>query len=213
MSTVAVILPCYGRYGQTLQVAALMRQRAGRVDAEWWAVGGTDEESTVDALVDAGWLGTLGPAPRLTYWQALAHVTERSTARVLCAVSNDVWAGEAWLERGLGTYRRTFPDGHGLVGFAGDGHGVHHSCHFLIGRTLLGHLGGWPTWYRHNFGDTELCLRATALGRYAKAIEAVLEHRHPARATAPDDTVYQVGRAGWSEDEVLFARRRASGWQ
>lgn len=214
MATVAVILPCYGRHEQTLRYAARLRAAAGDVAASWWAVGGTDEEATVDALVEAGgWHGTLGPEPRLTYWQALAHVTSRTRAPVLCAVSNDVWAGEAWLQRGLEAYRERFTDGEGLMGFAGDGHGVHHACHFLIGRGLLQALGGWPVHYQHNFGDTELCQRAQSLGRYGKARGAVLEHRHVWAGTAPDDVVYAAGRARWSEDEALFSARKARGWQ
>lgn len=214
MAAVAVILPCYGRHAQTLRYARRLVEAAGQVAASWWAVGGTDEEATVDALVDAGpWHGTLGSAPRLSYWQALQHVTERTRAPVLCAVANDVWAGEAWLQRGLDAYGERFTDGEGLMGFAGDGHGVEHACHFLIGRRLLRALGGWPTHYQHNFGDTELCARAQALGRYGKARHAALEHRHVWHGTAPDDAVYAAGRAGWGEDAALFSARKESNWR
>ena len=221
MATVAVILPVYGRHEQTLVNAARMVAAAGAVDALWVAVGGATEDATIDALVDTyDWVGACGPAERYTYWQALAKGQDAALAwpdrtgepSILCAVANDVWAGERWLELGLSAYAARFPDGEGLMGFAGDGHPVTHSCHFLIGRRLLAHLGGWPVHYRHNFGDTELCRRAQALGRYAKATRAILEHRHPIITGAPDDEVYQAGRAGWTQDEALYYARLARGW-
>jgi hypothetical protein len=213
MSAVAVILPCYGRYMQTLEYAQRMVRKAGAVDAEWVAVGGQAQHETIHALIETRqWSGMTHTGKNLTYWQALEHATLGTQAPVLCAVANDVWAGDDWLELGLRAYHERFPDGQGLMGFAGDGHGPAHSCHFLIGRRLLEHLGGWPVHYRHNFGDTELCARAQALGRYAKATRAVLEHKHPLVTGAPDDTVYQAGRAGWSEDEALFRARQERGW-
>lgn len=215
MTAVAVILSCYGRHEQTLEYAQRMVRKAGAVDALWLAVGGADEEATIDALVGTRkWTGmVVGYVARLTYWQALAAATAASTAPILCAVANDVWAGDDWLQRGLGAYHERFPDGEGLMGFAGDGHPVGHSCHFLIGRQLLAHLGGWPVHYCHNFGDTELCIRAQALGRYGKATRAVLEHKHVWAGKADDDAVYAAGRERWAEDEALFRARQVRGWQ
>lgn len=213
MAHVAVILPCYGRHEQTLAYAARLWDVAGAVStADWLAVGGTDERATLLALRRQGWRHVLPPTERLTYWEALATGTGATDAPVLCAVANDVWAGELWLGAALAAYGERFADGEGLLGFAGDGHGVHHACHFLIGRRLLAALGGWPVHYRHNFGDTELCQRAQQLGRYAKARHAVLEHRHVWAGAAPDDAVYAAGRAGWAEDEALFSARKARGW-
>lgn len=97
------------------------------------------------------------------------------------------------------------------MGFNGDGHGPEHSCHFLIHRLLLAQLGGWPTWYRHNFGDTELCQRAAGLGCYAKAAWAILYHNHPVAGAAADG-VYAEGGAHWAEDQRLFEERRRLGW-
>jgi len=213
VSTVAVILPCYGRFDQTIEYAQRMRHKAGTViSAEWWAVGGHEDDDTIQSLVLHGWKDQGSTEPRLTYWQALSKATAATHAPILCAVANDVWAGDDWLEEGLAAYHDRFPDGEGLMGFAGDGHGVTHSCHFLIGRGLLAHLGGWPLHYRHNFGDTELCRRAQALGRYGKATRAILEHRHPIVTGAPDDAVYQAGRAEWAADEALYYDRLARGW-
>ncbi len=216
---VAVILPCRGRHDQTLAYAARMRAAAGDVAAarvngvDWIAVGGQADRATVDALGAAGWRPVLGDAPTLTYWQALAAGTARSDAVFFAAVANDLWAHDRWLELGLRSYRARWPEEQAaLLGFAGDGHPVAHSCHILIHRSLLAQLGGWPVWYRHNFGDAELCARTQALGCYAKARHAVLEHRHPIRHTAPDDAVYQAGQASWAQDQALFAARKAQGW-
>ena len=211
MTTVAVILPCYGRHEQTIVNAARMVEAAGDVRATWIASGGGNERTTIEAL-PAPWRGVLGSPDTLTYWQALRNGTDVTTSPILCAVANDVWAGDNWLQEGLAAYHERFPDGEGLMGFGGDGQPVTHSCHFLIGRGLLTYLGGWPLHYRHNFGDTELCRRAQALGRYGKASRAILEHRHPIVTGAPDDAVYQAGRAEWAKDEALYYDRLARGW-
>lgn len=208
---VAVILPCYGRPEQTLRNAQRLRQAAGRVDALWYATGGPDEAPTLAQLAREGWAPQV-PADRpLTYWEALQRVTDATAAPLLCAVANDLLPGVRWLAVGLDAYRARFGDGYGMLGFNGDGHGPDHSCHFLIHRELLAELGGWPVWYRHNFGDTELCIRARQLGRYAKAPWAILYHDH-ANVGAGDDDVYQAGRSGWDADERLFRARRARGW-
>ena len=212
MPEVAVILPCKGRHDQTLAVAARLMARALDVDAEWWAVSGQEDAAIVNDLRATDWQHWIGEQPSLTYWQALAAATKHSRAPILCCVANDLAPASRWLELGLAAYRARFADGEGLMGFSGDGHPVGHSCHFLIGRGLLAQLGGWPVHYRHNFGDAELCLRAQELGRYGKATRAVLEHRHPGRRSAPDDAVYQAGRATWAQDQALFHQRRANGW-
>lgn len=213
MAQVAVILPCYGRHEQTLSYAARMVAAAGAVDAAFYAVGGQAQHATVHALVETfEWIGVPAAYENLSYWHALDLTCTLSTEPIVCAVANDLWAGDRWLELGLAAYRERFEDGEGLMGFAGDGHPAAHSCHFLIGRRLLAALGGWPVHYRHNYGDTELCLRAQAMGRYGKATRAILEHRHPMLSTAPDDEVYAAGRANWAEDQALFEQRRAGGW-
>lgn len=210
---VAVILPVYGRHEQTLRNAARLRKAAGKVDALWVAVGGPDERRTLIDLQGVGWSHVKADRA-LTYWEALNEATraiEPRDAPLLCAVANDLLPGPFWLAHGLAAYRARFGDGPGMLGFNGDGHGPDHSCHFLLHRDLLDAFGGWPTRYRHNFGDTELCQRAQELGRYAKAPWAILYHDH-VNTGAADDAVYAAGRSGWDADERLFKARRASGW-
>lgn len=211
MAAVAVILPVRGRPEGSLRAALRLQAMAGDADAAWVVAGGADEADTLAAVGRAGWGVAQGAAPRLTYWQALALATDATDAPILCAVASDLRPGARWLERGLAAYRARFGGGDGLMGFNGDSHGPEHSCHFLIGRGLLAELGGWPTWYDHNFGDTELCARAQALGRYGKAAWALLFHDHPIVGAATDET-YREGMAGWAADQALFLRRQREGW-
>ena len=206
---VTCILPVRGRPEQTLVVAAALRQTAGNVPAEWWAVGGADDAASVTQVAGLGWRALWAPSPRLTYWQALALASDGGGTPILCCLANDLAPEQDWLANGLAAYAARFGEAGGLMGFAGDGHGPHHSCHFLIGRQFLADLGGWPTWYDHNFGDTELCERAQALGRYGKATRAILNHRHAGRGLAPNDTVYQEGARRWEQDKLTYQRRRA----
>ena len=103
----------------------------------------------------------------------------------------------------MAAYQTTFGDGPGLLGFNDGHHETEHSCHFLISRTLLDDYGGWPVWYDHNYGDTELCQRAIADGLYAKAPWATLFHDHPYFG-GDDDAYTPRGGQGSDQDLALF---------
>lgn len=210
---VAAILPVYGRHEQTIRNVARLHATAGQASVAWWAVGGENEHQTLRVLRAAGWHHIQAPAPSLTFWEALTAGTEATDAPLIVTLANDLLGGPAWLERAVAAYRARFGEQPGMMGFNGDGHGPEHSCHFLIHRELLASFGGWPVWYRHNYGDTELCIRAAQLGRYAKAPYAILFHDHPWVSAGQDDEVYAAGRAHWAEDQALFEARRARGWQ
>ena len=113
--------------------------------------------------------------------------------RCWCNLANDLLPGQHWLQRAVAAYAATFGDGPGLLGFNDGHHETEHSCHFLISRMLLDDYGGWPVWYDHNYGDTELCQRAIADGLYAKAPWATLFHDHPYFG-GDDDSVYAEGQ-------------------
>jgi hypothetical protein len=211
---VAAIMPVRGRPEQTVEAVRRLLATAGYDDWSLTCIGGDAERETLLACSRAGAkvrhvIGT----PRLTYWQALAYETRLTDAQLLCGLASDLKPGMHWLARGVAAYREAFPGEHdyGLLGFNGDSHPVGHSCHFLIDTDLLTYLGGWPVWYDHNFGDTELCQRAIALGFYAKAPWALLFHDHPYFG-GTDDAVYAEGRAQVSRDQALYERRRAAGW-
>jgi len=218
---VAAIMPCRGRAAQTLANVRRLLATAGMahgVDWTLYLVGGQDEHALITEIA-----GTIvqhdrhsiviatSTALRLPYWEALAHVTQATTAPLICNLANDLLPGQHWLQRGLEAYQAVFGPNDGLLGFNDGHHRVDHACHFLISRALLDSFGGWPVWYDHNYGDTELCARAQAQGRYAKAPWALLYHDHPYFGGV-DDATYAEGRAQLARDAAQFAARKAAGW-
>lgn len=208
---VAAIMPCRGRAAQTVaNVRRLLLAAAGDVVWQLWCIC-DDDTPAFDAL--------RGRVPNLVnatdgphgYWRLLQVVTDDTDAPLLVNLANDLLPGRHWLARGLAAYRARFGGGDGLMGFNDGLHGPEHSSHFIISRALLSRYGGWPVWYRHNFGDTELCRRAQRDGCYGKAPWAVLYHDH-VESGAPDDAVYQEGRATFEADARLFEERRRAGW-
>lgn len=211
---VTAILPVRGRADQTI---ATIKRLLATADYDDWtliAVGGHDERETLMRVSTETRVPTwcVLVEPRLTYWQSLHEVTQAKVRTgLICNLASDLIPGASWLRRGVEAYQGAFKDG-GLLGFNGDSHKADHSCHFLIGYELLQQLGGWPVWYDHNFGDTELCARTQELGVYAKAPWALLFHDHPYFG-GQDDEVYAEGRKQLSRDEQLFVERRRRGWK
>lgn len=218
---VAAIMPCRGRPQQTARNVQRLLATAGLTHGVEWQlrlVGGADEAAML-AQIASQTAGATGhsiiigtsAAPRLTYWQAMALGTMDAQAPLICNLANDLLPGQHWLQRGLEAYQAVFGPNDGLLGFNDGHHRVDHACHFLISRALLDSFGGWPVWYDHNYGDTELCDRAQAQGRYAKAPWAVLYHDHPYFGGA-DDATYAEGRTHLDRDGRLFNERRRAGW-
>lgn len=216
MIQVAAIMPCRGRHQQTTENAQRLLATAGNAPWSLWCVVSNVLDSGLATMLDEAtqhqariaWL------PEFSYWQALAYVCNRidTDATHIATLANDLWACDDWLKLAVEDYQQHFGDGDGLLGFAGDGHPPQHSCHSLISRGLLSRYGGWPVWYKHNFGDAELCTRAQQDNVYAKSERAYLEHCHVERGLAPDDAVYQAGRAAYQQDQALFLERRRLGW-
>ncbi len=216
---IAAIMPCRGRAGQTVTNVKRLLATAGYDDWHLICVVSRDEQPLADALVALTGPGSplivVTPfAGRVTYWQALAEITTVRTALDITHyvnLANDLLPGMHWLRRAVEAYQEIFGPNAGLLGFNGDSHEVGHSCHFMIDRRLLSALGGWPVWYDHNFGDTELCQRTIAIKSYAKAPWALLYHDHPYWGGA-DDAVYAEGRATSDRDAALYEQRRRAGW-
>lgn len=214
---IVAIMPCRGRAEQTIANVRRLLGTAGYENWHLYLTGVKDEVNTIwndlsrtDA--EAWRLGNAGvKTDRLTYWQALEIVTSRVDHPYLVNLANDLFPGQHWLRRAVEAYQQTFGSSDGMIGFNDGHHEVGHSCHFLISRSLLDRYGGWPVWYDHNFGDTELCQRAIADGVYAKAPWAVLYHDHPYFG-GRDDQVYAEGRARSERDHQLFEQRRRQGW-
>lgn len=211
---VAAIMPCRGRAEQTVENVRRLLGTAGA--APWQLIlvcdGDRDVYSALRQELPDVTVG--GVQISQGYWRCLDQGMRQQApdATHLIGLANDLWACDDWLKLAVEDHQKHFGNGDGLLGFAGDGHGPQHSCHFMISRSLLDRYGGWPVWYRHNFGDAELCQRAQQDGLYAKSNTAWLEHCHVARGLAPDDAVYQAGRATYEQDAILFSKRKVNGW-
>lgn len=210
MMTIAAIMPCRGRAAQTVTNIRRLLATAG---APVQIICMIDRDAAVDrALVEADLPVWRMESAREGYWHALAQATEQwGEFSHLVNLANDLLPGMHWLRRAVAAYAELFGDGPAMIGFNGDSHEVAHSCHFLISRALLARYGGWPVHYRHNYGDTELCERATADRLYAKAPWALLYHDHPYWGGA-DDRVYAEGRATMERDRRLYEARKRGGY-
>lgn len=215
---VAAILPCRGRKEQTVVNVKRLLQTAGYEQWRLYAIGGKEESDTLTALAKLGIPTMTAIADRLTYWEALHEATAVTSEPLICTLANDLLPGMHWLKRAVDAYSEMFgfdqygKPGDGMVGFNGDSHELSHSCHFILSRQLLARYGGWPRWYKHAYGDTELCQRAIADGLYAKAPWSILYHDHVYWG-GQDDEVYAEGRATVERDQALYERRRARQWQ
>jgi len=220
--TVAAILPCRGRPAQTIANVRRLLATAGMDDWElicvvdgdrdvMLALGSAVEEKTLPVDQLRWRYVTPEHGRKWGYWQCLGLMTATHSAPLLCGLANDLLPGHQWLRRAVDAYRETFGAGPGLLGFNDGIHELEHSPHFLIDRRLLDRFGGWPTWYGHNFGDRELCERATELGLYAKAPWAVLYHDHWING-GTHDPVYAEGDATAEADRRLFEERKRRGW-
>lgn len=213
---IAAIMPCRGRAEQTIENVQRLVDTAGLGWDEWELTLIVDNDTvTLRALITGSHaqaaVDTLGTEQR-GYWHALQAATKRTDATHIVNLANDLLPGYYWLERAKQAYIARFGNGgDGLMGFNDGIHGPEHSPHFLISRRLLEHYGGWPVWYQHNYGDTELCQRAQQDGRYAKAAWAVLYHNHVLTGNSAD-AVYQEGDETRRRDRRLFNQRKARGW-
>ncbi len=207
---VAAIMPCRGRADQTVRNVKRLLATAGYSD--WQLICACDGDNSVyaDLLQTPAQLYTW--PERIGYWRTLERITAKIDAPFLVNLANDLLPGQHWLQRAVAAYQATFGDGPGLLGFNDGHHETEHSCHFLISRTLLDDYGGWPVWYDHNYGDTELCQRAIADGLYAKAPFATLFHDH-VYFGGTDDSVYAEGREKAEQDRLLYEHRRLNGWR
>lgn len=94
-------------------------------------------------------------------------------------------------------------------------HRPQHATHFLMTRAyaelpmLDGKPGPLSTEYIHSFTDDDLIATATKRGVYGYAQHAHVEHLHWMNGKAPDDAIYQLGRAQFRRDRKTFATRSA----
>lgn len=213
---VVAILPCRGRKEQTEDcVRRLLATERMKHGLDWQLVlsSGQEDADVVESIAKkTNTFGLIATEPRLSYWQALQEATNRYEATYYVCLANDLLPAVQWLSSAIDKMHETYPDNHGVVGFNGDGHTTNHACHFLISRSMLNDFGGWPVWYHHNFGDTEICVRAREKGRFVKAPYSILFHNHPWISAQKDDEIYEQGRSKFRDDEMQFINRRKKGW-
>lgn len=207
--TIACLMPVRGRHEQTVANVRRLQQMAGH-EAHWLCI--VDDDLPLERALDQHGVAVIGTTTQQGYWRSLRDALAWTpTATHLVNLANDLLPGRDWLARAVEAYRAAFGDGDGMVGFNDGVHAGRQAGHFLISRALLDRYGGWPVWYRHYFGDTELNERARSDGRLVMAPWAVLYHDHPLNG-GQDDATYAEGRATWNRDSALFAQRRTQGW-
>lgn len=215
MPNVLAILPCLGRYEQTLELIPRLRSSAG-IDFTLTAVVDYDPP-LVSRLQQIGVNPIVNPGPRRWgYWLSLKHavVNASSKPNLIVNLANDLLPGRQWLRRALDAYDERYGTAIGMIGFNDGIHTGAHAAHFLISSMLLYRWYGenwWPLHYRHNFGDTEICQRAIELGLFAVAPWAILYHNHPAAGRAWDEG-YEKAVEGWREDSQMYEQKRVHKW-
>lgn len=226
---VSVILPTKGRYQQLAELLPRLKDTAQYEQVEYIIVADDDPQGGEVAL--QAWPQRPDEAPariivtdrRVGYWGACKLAQEVATGDLSIALANDLLPSRGWLARGVAGYIRRFGEEPGMLGANDGAQGVwvnqegktniylEFASHFLIHRTLLAHLGGWPHWYDHSHGDLELSVRARALGRFDINPWFVLFHNHWITGGKRDE-VYTLGEERIKQDEQLYRQRRDAGW-
>jgi hypothetical protein len=206
--SIHVVMPVHGRMMQTVDCMKRLKAMAG-YPASYTAIGGLHNDATL-MLLDGICTVMRSQSASLTYWYALhmatAHLPDDA---YVVNVANDVLPCAHWLTR-YAEHIKRFP--HHVFGFNGDGYEQNHACHFGIQMKRIRNTGGWPTWYYHNYGDTEICTRAIEDGAFHKDPWAILFHNHPIISGQEMDEVYVKGSEHQSRDADLYLKRRASQW-
>lgn len=199
------VLPCHKRLNTTVELIPRLIQTAG-MQINVIAVGGQESADVVRAAASAGARGMIATQDRLSYWMAMDLATKNlPDSAIVANVANDVLPVWMWWHHAytsIGSYA--------VVGFNGDGHNTGHACHFMTTMQFIRSLGGWPVWYRHNFGDTEICTRAIEQKTFHKHPWAILYHNHPVMGKPVDDAHHDIPPS--NHDQQIFTYRKANGW-
>ncbi len=127
--------------------------------------------------------------------------------------SDDQVYGDGWLEAALTVADSTgaqvigLNDGHTDIG--------KYAPHYMMHRDFIEQVMGGvmvPPVYQSWWFDREVCERAAALGLYAAAWRAQVDHMHPDWGTADMDDTY---RGEWHKHDIdrdTYERRRAAGY-
>jgi hypothetical protein len=216
---IAVVVPVRGRPQNAAPFMSSLDESTRR--ARVYAVAHVDDTESV-----AAW-SALG-ANVLTNWQhsfacKVNHAYQSTGEPWLFMVGDDVkfhagWADE--LMRAVSVVEQSTGIRPSVIG-ANDLYNPRtmagtHATHMLINRQYIADVGA--SWdgpgvvchegYKHNFVDDEMVTKAKQQpNAFVVAMDAIVEHMHPAAGKAEVDATYEIGAASINEDQALFARR------
>ena len=127
--------------------------------------------------------------------------------------SDDQIYADGWLQEALNVAETTGADVIGL----NDGHTNidNYAPHYMMRDAFIELvLDGYmvPPEYKTWWFDREICERARALGTYAPAHKATVEHCHPDWGTAIADSTYAEAMPNRDADKALYLRRREANY-
>lgn len=147
----------------------------------------------------------------------LKRLVDRSQYPLVMFLGDDTLMLPNCLKNAIAAMQK-LPDGWGLIGINDQTNRPLLATHWLASKKLLPLLDGefFHTGYMHTACDNELTDRCVEAGRYAWAVDAVIEHVHPMlRQTVPSDDdykrVYSLPIRDY--DKRLYWHRKQSGWK
>lgn len=227
MTRVAVLIPTKGRAMQMLdRVSRLMSQKyPPKISLLAVLSVPYDDEETLE--IAKGMIGMEqleGHSLRLVIRSKTNSTTVDGSNRAYIYARNfdidwyvhghdDLIFSRGWLEQALRVAETT---GAEVVGL-NDLHTnlADYSPFWMVTEEFIrDHLGGLfvPPMYKTWWFDREICQKARALGLYAPAPKAIVEHTHPDWHTANLDATYYEAMPYYREDEELYRARMARGF-
>lgn len=222
---VAIIMPSLNRAGQLRRNAGDMLMQMPPVGVELivvFAVQKTDRhtlavvEKLADLWADSGTsIMIVRREPGTTCVQGFnaGYGRVRHLADWYVLGSDDQVYKSGWLSEAIAVAEDT---GAQVVGL-NDGHTDigHYAPHYMMHRDFAERVMGGvmvPPVYKSWWFDREVCEKAAALGLYAPAWAAHVEHRHPDWGTAVMDETY---RGEWHKHDIdreVYERRKSAGY-
>jgi hypothetical protein len=219
MTTVAILIPTKGRAEQFIgRIAPLLIQPMPVKVMVIASILEDDGRSimAVAALDDFNWKSDLRYVIRSSQestsvqgWNKAYHYAKHYRPDWFVSGADDlIWSND-WLAEALKVADKTNAQVIGLNDLHTDLNNF--APHYMLsGQFAEEHLGDYmvPPMYKAWWFDQEICHKAQALGLYAPAPLAVVEHTHPNWATAEMDDTYKDAWARHEEDRFTYEARK-----